>query len=433
MTLGNSQPPLTRRQAREAASALEQQSGAEQPGAEQPGAEQPGAEQPDAEQPDAEQSPTDSEDLHVESAQAESAQAESAQVDATTAPETTTGRKPRPGQKRRGSAAKSAQGATAVADDTVPDATTPNAPVTPDSPRPAAIRPDVDPPMTSFAPRSSGSGAGSAAPKLSPDTTGRTLTRRELRALNAAEAADALEFESEAAEDKIVPAEPASKPTKPASTKPAPTKPAADSSRQVSSNPVSSNPGAAGAAAPDAIDESPDADDAADTNALHPPVGHWSIDKGDDEAPESQRPQSLDDLMSLGLGAGGIPTTTNALILPSTPNHGTTSGPLSNTGEILITGSFDLPRSLGETGQHPNHFDSADVDHMNDQLDDVGQADNAPVSASRAVSTHASTRNVMTPPKKSGVTLPVVLVVSTTALAVSVSALLFVGHLLQIF
>jgi len=381
MTLGNSQPPLTRRQAREAASALEGQ-------------------------PDADTTSSDSVDPAPD---------ETAGPDAATASDPSTGRKPRPGQKRRGPSAKKAPAAAAA--DPASDTTDPDAPTSTDAAdsgraRPVVAQPDVDPPMTSFAPRASSSGAASVEPKPSQDTTGRTLTRRELRALNAAEAADALEFESDAAEDKIVPAEPA---------------------RQTDA--VSPTPVASDASTSEAVDEGSDAD-VASANVRHPPVGHWSVDKGDEEAPESQSTQStqsLDDLMSLGMGAGGSPTTSNALILPLIPNQGTTSGPLSNTGEILITGSFDLPRSLGETGQHPNHFDSADVDQMIDQLDDSSQTDNAPVSASRAVSTHASTRNVMTPPKKSGVTLPVVLVVSTAALAVSVSALLFVGHLLQIF
>ncbi|MDH6237376.1 hypothetical protein [Cryobacterium sp. CG_9.6] len=375
MTLGNSQPPLTRRQAREAALALEQHSGAAQPLSNDIAAE------PDV----------------VPNTTATSS-------DAVVPSSESSARKPRLGHKRRTDAAKADQSK---------DSTAPAVVDLPDT-----ARPDTAPPMTSFAPRSGGSGAASAVPQPSLDLTGRTLTRRELRALNAAEAADVLDFESEAAKDKIVPRDRAVK---------APT-PSVSPSAVRATTAVAA---AATAVATDVVDAEETV--STDTNTLNPPVGHWSIDKGEDEAPAALPLQSLDDLMSLGVGAGGIPTTTNALILPSIPNQGTSSGPFSNTGEILITGSFDLPRSLGETGQHPNHFDSSDVDQMNEPLDDIGLTDNAPVSASRAISTHASTRNVMTPPKKGGVTLPVVLVVSTAALAVSVSALLFVGHLLQIF
>ncbi|TFC81021.1 hypothetical protein E3O45_01390 [Cryobacterium sp. TMS1-20-1] len=164
-----------------------------------------------------------------------------------------------------------------------------------------------------------------------------------------------------------------------------------------------------------------------------PPVGHWSVDSGK-QTPVHAPEQSLDELINRGIGAGGIPTTTNALILPSIPHQGPSVSPISNTGEIIITGSFDLPRSLGSTGAHPNLFDSSEMDHMMDQLDaDQLGGDSAPVSASRAVSTHASTRGMLTPPKKQRASLPMVLVITTAILAVSVLALFVTGYLLGIF
>ena len=164
-----------------------------------------------------------------------------------------------------------------------------------------------------------------------------------------------------------------------------------------------------------------------------PPVGHWSVDSGE-QTPVHAPEQSLDELINRGIGAGGIPTTTNALILPSIPQPGPRVSPISNTGEIMITGSFDLPRSLGSTGAHPNLFDSSEMDHMMDQLDvDQLGGDSAPVSASRAVSTHASTRGMLTPPKKQRASRPTVLVITTAILAVSVLALFVTGYLLGIF
>ncbi|RJT84571.1 hypothetical protein D6T64_20600 [Cryobacterium melibiosiphilum] len=174
--------------------------------------------------------------------------------------------------------------------------------------------------------------------------------------------------------------------------------------------------------------------DASRLPGLHPPVGHWSVDRDDDDLPSDGRLEPFDQLMARGLGAGGIPTTTNALILPSIPNQGSTSGPLTDSGEILITGSFDLPRSLGSTGQLPNHFDSSEMDHMLDQFDDDGAPGAAaPVSASRAVSTHASTRNVMAAPKRRMPSLPAVLAITAAVLALGVLALFVGGYLLNIF
>jgi hypothetical protein len=169
---------------------------------------------------------------------------------------------------------------------------------------------------------------------------------------------------------------------------------------------------------------------------LHPPVGHWSLarDEVDDHVPGTTQLEPFDQIVARGISAGGIPTTTNALILPSIPYQGSTSGPLTSTGEIMVTGSIDLPRSLGSTGALPNVFDSSDMDQILDQLDDGGHhSDVAPVSASRAVSTHASTRGVMAPPAKRGLTVPVVLTVTAGALAFGVLALIVAGYVFQIF
>jgi hypothetical protein len=179
----------------------------------------------------------------------------------------------------------------------------------------------------------------------------------------------------------------------------------------------------------------PASDEFVAAGPLNPPVGHWSVDRDEDGHTQTiGQGQPFDQFMSRGVGAGGIPTTTNALILPSIPQQGGTSGPLTGTGEILITGSFDLPRSLGSTGAHPNHFDSSDMDHMLDQLDEGGLNSNvAPVSASRAVSTHTSTRGVMTPPQKRGASLPTVLAVTAAVLGVGVVALIVLGLVFRIF
>jgi hypothetical protein len=189
------------------------------------------------------------------------------------------------------------------------------------------------------------------------------------------------------------------------------------------------------------VDTDDDTDDDTDANIqrpvvqqLHPPVGHWSVARDLDEGAADTQFQPLDRLIARDVASGGMPTTTNALILPSIPQQGNTSGPLTGTGEVLITGSIDLPRSLGSTGQHPDHFDTSEMDHMLDQLDEGAPTSNvAPVSASRAVSTHASTRNVMTPPKKHAVSLPTVLAIAAAVLAIGVLALFVGGYVFNIF
>jgi hypothetical protein len=231
---------------------------------------------------------------------------------------------------------------------------------------------------------------------VDPDS-GRTLTRRELRALQAASSASPdTEHANEA---------------------------------QAAPSPMSVSRSAGSADA----DRS---DSPAQIHALHPPIGHWSVDREDDSHIETigrRDDATFDDLVGRGVGAGGIPTTTNALILPSIPRQGP-GGPITSTGEIMITGSIDLPRSLGATGQHPNLFDSSEMDKMLDQLDEGGHHnDVAPVSASRAVSTHTSTRGVMTPPRKRGASLPTVLAITAAVLAIGVLSLFVVGYAFNIY
>lgn len=266
-----------------------------------------------------------------------------------------------------------------------------SAPAAPSAPAPAASEPAAEPAASKTRP----------APPVHDEEDfvhERTLSRRELRAMLAAQSG--IPAEDDGVDDPAVPLKPADR-------------------TETSAR---------------AEDAAESADDA--RPQLNPPIGHWSVDRDVDEHVQmvDQHAGSFDQLMSRGIGSGGIPTTTNALILPAIPQQGTVSGPLTSTGEILITGSIDLPRSLGSTGQHPDHFDSADVDHMLDQLDEgVPTSSVAPVSASKAVSTHTSTRGVMTPPKKSSASVPMILSITAAVLAVGVIALVFAGYLFKIF
>lgn len=181
------------------------------------------------------------------------------------------------------------------------------------------------------------------------------------------------------------------------------------------------------------VDELPESstDDAhiADAVAPQPPIGHWSLDIDvEDDADD----QSFDQVLSRGVGAGGVPTTTNALILPMIPQQGGDSNPIAS-GEMLVTGSIDLP-SLGDTGAHPNLLDSPDVDRLLDQVDDAHPATSAqPVRASRAVSTHTSTRDTLTPPKQGGLNVPTVLAITAAVLALGVIGLFIGGYIFKIF
>jgi hypothetical protein len=86
---------------------------------------------------------------------------------------------------------------------------------------------------------------------------------------------------------------------------------------------------------------------------------------------------------------------------------------------VLLTGTIDLPRSLGATGAHPHRVDSSDVD--DDPLDaQIVSTDSAPVRAIRAVSTHASSGGVMTAKPHHGNRLLTAVIVTASVLCVAV-------------
>jgi hypothetical protein len=156
-----------------------------------------------------------------------------------------------------------------------------------------------------------------------------------------------------------------------------------------------------------------------------PPTGHWST--------AAEVEQDSEPIISRNVGQSTAATTTNALILPAIPRPDATA-PLTSTGEILVTGSIDLPRGVGSTGLDPEHLDSSDIDNLLDgEENEFNTSEVAPVRASRAISTHTSTRGVIAPPKKRGNALPTVLMITAGVLAVGVIGLLVAAYWLKVF
>ncbi|WP_430646440.1 hypothetical protein [Agromyces sp. GXS1127] len=158
------------------------------------------------------------------------------------------------------------------------------------------------------------------------------------------------------------------------------------------------------------------------------PVGHWTsqLNLPDDHS------EPYDQLLSRGGSARGVPTTTNALILPSLPDQSPLGQQLAPSGEIIVTGSIDLPRSYGATGVHPSQIDSSDVDRLFDAEDLAGPGV-APISATRAISTQQPSKAMMAPPSKEGMNVPLVLAVTAGVLALGVVATLVVGAMAGLF
>jgi hypothetical protein len=138
-------------------------------------------------------------------------------------------------------------------------------------------------------------------------------------------------------------------------------------------------------------------------------VAPTPVSRGIDHAPQvfpspdaHWQTQTQIDVVNLGdadfprIGGGSGVVTTNALVIPTIPQASDITRPFSSTGEILVTGSIDLPMALGSTGANPARYDHADIDALFAQEDhDYAPADAAPVRAIRAVSTHTSTHGVI--------------------------------------
>lgn len=150
-------------------------------------------------------------------------------------------------------------------------------------------------------------------------------------------------------------------------------------------------------------------------------------------APLTERTGDFDDLISRAIAAeGATSSNTAALILPSMPEGTDLAGPLGETGELFVTGSIELPKSLGETGGHARLHDSIESDPLADLGIDLSDEpvpdDSAPVSATRAISARTvEGSGVVAPHTKKGNRLPLILSLTAGGLLLAVIGLLAWG------
>ena len=136
---------------------------------------------------------------------------------------------------------------------------------------------------------------------------------------------------------------------------------------------------------------------------------------------------AFEDLLGSSMTTTGQ-ITTSSLIIPVAPAQAEAGATSNSTGEILITGTIDLPRGLGSAGQDPNHFDGAGIDRLveGDELPASVTAA-SPVAASRAVSSHGSTRDVVPATTNQSNKLLMTLAIAAAVLAAGVIAVLIIG------
>jgi hypothetical protein len=213
----------------------------------------------------------------------------------------------------------------------------------------------------------------------------------------------------------------------PEGQKPADQKPAASES---SAAPAASNAPFSFLLNPASTPATP-ASDAGDDDAASytPPIGHWSR-----QAELDDENQPFENTLSRDVGGGNVATTTNALVLPMIPQRDDFSSVLNATGEIMVTGTINLPGSVGTTGRDSRHYDDPEVDHLFDAFDnEIPNTDSAPVRAITAVSSHTATRGGIEPGRKQSNRVLTILLVTAGVMAVSVLALLVAGFVFNIF
>ncbi len=106
----------------------------------------------------------------------------------------------------------------------------------------------------------------------------------------------------------------------------------------------------------------------------------------------------FDDLVAPLDTTGSQHVAPTALIFNQTPGPLTLSGPLGSGGDILVTGSYELPASVGSHGHAPGMTDGKDIDAALVDSELAVSSSPAPVAASSAIGTIKPAGEVMRQP-----------------------------------
>lgn len=173
----------------------------------------------------------------------------------------------------------------------------------------------------------------------------------------------------------------------------------------------------------------PEADDIP-VSTVNPALGS---DLLNGETPEISLPPSFDQLIARGPSTGSV-STPNALILSQTPAGVPLVGPVTATGEVLITGTFELPEGLGSAGHAPGTTDGRDVDAVLLDGELPPASSPTPIAASAAISTVKQPGEIIRPPApEKGSKLVIGLIITTGALAVAVAVALVLAFTTGVF
>ena len=130
----------------------------------------------------------------------------------------------------------------------------------------------------------------------------------------------------------------------------------------------------------------------------------------------------------IGDSTGSHHAAPNALIFQQAPAGPSLSGPVASTGEILVTGSYELPAGLGSRGHADGVADGKEVDAVLVDGELAPSSSPTPIAASAAIGTIKPAGEVIRPPEpERGNKLMLALTITAGALAVALVGALIVA------
>lgn len=143
-------------------------------------------------------------------------------------------------------------------------------------------------------------------------------------------------------------------------------------------------------------------------------------------------PPTFDQLLTHS--TSGSTATPNALIVSQTSGSSPLVAPVAATGEVLITGTFNLPEGLGSLGHTPSTADGKDVDAVLVDGELPAHSSPTPIAASAAISTVKTTGDIIKPPvPEKGNKLMISLAITAGALAAALLAVLAIALISGVF
>jgi hypothetical protein len=150
------------------------------------------------------------------------------------------------------------------------------------------------------------------------------------------------------------------------------------------------------------------------------------------DAEDADTPTSFDELIGrTSPGTGGTP---HALIVAQASSAAPIVAPVSATGEVLVTGTLNLPEGLGSTGHAPGAADGKAIDASLVDGEIPAHSSPTPIAASAAVSTVKTPGDIIKPPApEKGSKLMMSLAITAGVLALALVGVLILAFVTGVF